>query len=118
MTQHVCEICGRPATVTVRRIVPGQPARLEYLCDTHAAEARQSASFGSGLFDDFFERFFGDTLGGRLERASEPPTRRRASEQVDITRLFSEATNEQLQRAAQQAMQWGRQQLEVTVLAD
>jgi ATP-dependent Clp protease ATP-binding subunit ClpC len=103
-----CDVCGvRPATVTVRRVVPGEPPRIEHLCDIHAAEARgaRGTPFGGGsLFDDFFGRFFGEEPrgtrgGGRVSR--------RQAEQVDVTRFFSDATRELLQRAAQRAVEWG-----------
>jgi ATP-dependent Clp protease ATP-binding subunit ClpC len=108
MDSRPCDVCGvRPATVTVRRVVPGEPPRIEHLCDIHAAEARgaRGTPFGGGsLFDDFFGRFFGEEPrgtrgGGRVSR--------RQAEQVDVTRFFSDATRELLQRAAQRAVEWG-----------
>jgi ATP-dependent Clp protease ATP-binding subunit ClpC len=109
MARRLCDVCGvRPATVTLRRIVPGEPPRTEHLCEVHAAEARGAgrSPFGGGsLFDEFFGRFFGDEepLGARGGGAAP----RRQAEQVDITRFFSDSTNELLQRAARQAVEWG-----------
>src|SRR3712207_5557792 len=109
MASRLCDVCGvRPATVTLRRIVPGEPPRTEHLCEVHAAEARGAgrSPFGGGsLFDEFFGRFFGDEepLGARGGGAAP----RRQAEQVDITRFFSDSTNELLQRAARQAVEWG-----------
>jgi ATP-dependent Clp protease ATP-binding subunit ClpC len=109
----MCDVCGvRPAAVAVRRVSPGQPARVEHLCGLHAAEARGARSpFGGGsLFDEFFGSFFDDepatgTGAGPGARGAAP--RRGRVEQVDITRYFSDATNELLQRAARRAMERG-----------
>jgi ATP-dependent Clp protease ATP-binding subunit ClpC len=47
MAQRMCDVCGvRPATVTRRRIVPGEPQRIENLCEVHAAEARGRPALG------------------------------------------------------------------------
>lgn len=41
MATTMCEVCGvRPASVALRRIVPGEEPRIEYLCGMHAAEVR------------------------------------------------------------------------------
>jgi len=114
MATRMCEVCGaRPATVTLRRIVPGEDPRIEHLCEVHAAAARGErsrlggSSLGGGsLFDDFFSRFFeegasGGTGRSGAGRSSVVPERR--AEQVDITQLFSDSTDELLQRAARQA---------------
>ena len=55
--------------------------------------------------DDFFGRFFDDDPLGGARGGTTPP--RRQAEQVDITRFFSDSTTELLQRAAQQAVEWG-----------
>ncbi|MDQ3863421.1 MAG: ATP-dependent Clp protease ATP-binding subunit, partial [Actinomycetota bacterium] len=115
MAARMCDVCGvRPATVTIRRIVPGGQTRIEHLCEIHAAEARgQRSSFGrsplggGSLFDDFFSRFFDTPEGGGVGE----PTRRTTSprsraEQVDITQFFSDSTSALLQRAAQRASEW------------
>jgi len=113
MSTVMCDVCGvRPAVVTVRRIVPGQAPRVERLCELHAAQARggspgSSSPFGGGsLFDEFFGRFFDEEPLGGSRRGTVAAPRRRA-EQVDITRFFSGATTELLQRAAQRAADWG-----------
>src|ERR671916_212560 len=117
MATRMCETCGvRPATVAIRHIVPGESPRIEHLCEVHAAEARGGRSRfggsplgGGSLFDDFFSRFFEEGAAGAVgrsaERSSVVPERR--AEQVDITQLFSDTTDELLQRAARQAAQWG-----------
>src|SRR5215210_4463892 len=116
MATRMCDVCGiRPAVVTVRRIVPGEEPRIEHLCEIHAAEARDgrspfggSPTGGGSLFDDFFGRFFDEEpigTGGSSRRGGVVP--RRQTEQVDITQFFSDATSELLQRAAQQAVEWG-----------
>src|SRR5215211_2895890 len=118
MATRMCEVCGvRPATVAIRRIVPGEPPRIEHLCDVHAAEASGGRSrsrgspLGSGsLFDDFFGRFFEEGASGGAGRSSagrRSVAPERSAEQVDITQLFSDSTNELLQRAARQAAEWG-----------
>src|SRR5918993_722437 len=116
MATRMCDVCGiRPAVVTVRRIIPGEGQRVEHLCEIHAAEAGAGRSAfgdrsplgGGSLFDDFFGRFFDQeptaAAGGGRGMAS--PTRQ--AEQVDITQFFSDSTTQLLQRAAQQALEWG-----------
>src|ERR687893_625232 len=116
--RRMCDVCGvRPAVTTMRRIAPGEPPRTEYLCEVHAAQARGGrtpfggrSSFGGGgsLFDDFFNRFFDEAPGGRsLGAPAGRAPQRSGAEQVDITQFFSDSTSELLQRAAQQAAEWG-----------
>jgi ATP-dependent Clp protease ATP-binding subunit ClpC len=118
MATRMCEVCGvRPATVAIRRIVPGEPPRIEHLCEVHAAEARGGRSRprgsplgGGSLFDDFFGRFFEEGASGGAGRSSagrRSVAPERSAEQVDITQLFLDSTNELLQRAARQAAEWG-----------
>ena len=110
MASRLCDVCGvRPAVITVRRMSPRGSPRTEHLCEVHAAEARGLGSpfgrpqFGGGsLFDEFFGRFIDE---GSLRAGGADPRRR--TEQVDITRLFSDSTTELLQRAARQAVEWG-----------
>ncbi len=113
MATRFCDACGvRPAVVTVRRVVPGEPPRVEHLCEVHAAEARGGRSAfggplgGGSLFDDFFNRFF-----DAPEESRAAPGRGGASagrrEQVDITQFFSDSTSELLRRAAEKAVEWG-----------
>src|SRR5918996_1734148 len=116
MATRMCDVCGiRPAVVTVRRVVPGEGQRVEHLCEIHAAEAGAGRSAfgdrsplgGGSLFDDFFGRFFDQepTAGAGGGRGMASPTRQ--AEQVDITQFFSDSTTQLLQRAAQQALEWG-----------
>src|SRR5215218_2124688 len=114
MATRMCDVCGiRPAVVTVRRVVPGEGQRVEHLCEIHAAEAGAGRSSfggrsplgGGSLFDDCFGRFFDEDPLGRA-RGGGMATPRQA-EQVDITRFFSDSTTQLLQRAAQQALEWG-----------
>jgi ATP-dependent Clp protease ATP-binding subunit ClpC len=115
MATRMCDVCGiRPAVVTVRRIVPGEGQRVEHLCEIHAAEAGVNSGRsgfggsplgGGSLFDDFFGRFFDDdSFGGTRRIGTSSP---RQAEQVDITQYFSDSTTNLLQRAAQQAVEWG-----------
>src|SRR5215210_5989608 len=118
--RRMCDVCGiRPAVVTVRRIVPGEPPRIENLCEVHAAEARRAGGRsplggsplgggGGSLFDDFFGRFFDEEpLGTSGYSRGGTAVPRRQAEQVDITQFFSDSTTVLLQRAAQQAVEWG-----------
>src|SRR4028118_663646 len=111
--KRMCDVCGvRPAVTAVRRIVPKESPRTEYLCEVHAAQARggrHSSLFeggGGGLFDDFFNSFF-DEGPRRIPVGGGGASPRRQAEQVDITQFFSDSTSELLQRAAQQAAEWG-----------
>ncbi len=112
MATTMCDVCGiRPAVMTVRRTAPGEPTRIEHLCEVHAAEARGGRSAlggsplgGSSLFDEFFGRFFDEGAQGTVPGRTAAPRR---AEQVDITRYFSDATTEVLQRAARSAMEQG-----------
>jgi ATP-dependent Clp protease ATP-binding subunit ClpC len=112
MATRMCDVCGvRPAVVAVRRTVPGEGQTVQYLCEVHAAEARggrppfgRSPLGGGSLFDDFFDRFFDEGSPGI---GGTPTAARRQAEQVDVTQFFSAATTELLQRAAQQALDWG-----------
>ena len=120
MATRMCDVCGiRPAVVTVRRIIPGEGERVEHLCEIHAAEAGvlggsafEGSPLGGGrlgrgsLFDDFFGKFFDDEPFGTT-RGGGGMAPRRQTEQIDITQYFSDATTELLQRAAQQAVEWG-----------
>ena len=114
MATRMCDVCGiRPAVVTVRRVVPGEGQRVEHLCEIHAAEAGVGRSTfggrsplgGGSLFDDFFDRFFDEEPRGSARGGGVVP--RRQAEQVDITQFFNDSTTELLQRAAQQAVEWG-----------
>jgi ATP-dependent Clp protease ATP-binding subunit ClpC len=113
--RRMCDVCGvRPAVTTMRRIGPGEAPRTQYLCEVHAAQARggrtpfggRSSIGGGGLFDDFFNRFF-DEGPRRIPIGGGGASPGRQAEQVDITQFFSDSTSELLQRAAQQAAEWG-----------
>ncbi|HZY65263.1 MAG TPA: AAA family ATPase [Rubrobacteraceae bacterium] len=109
MVKRSCDICGRPATTAIRRVVPGQAPRVEHLCEAHAAQAsRGRTGFGGSPFDDFFNRFFDEGPRGGPARAAMPGRR---TEQVDITQFFSDATDALLQRGAEQAVEWGSRDL-------
>src|SRR5215217_4376016 len=114
MATRMCDVCGiRPAVVTVGRVIPGEGQRVEHLCEIHAAEAGVGRSTfggrsplgGGSLFDDFFDRFFDEEPRGETRGGGVVP--RRQAEQVDITQFFNDSTTELLQRAAQQAVEWG-----------
>jgi ATP-dependent Clp protease ATP-binding subunit ClpC len=115
--QHVCQRHGRPAVASRVRLRPDGTQEVEYLCEIDLAEerARSASPFGRGFFDDFFSDFFGDARAGADEGArgvpgQAPPaaTARPAEvERVDITKYFSDAMRQLLQRAAQTAVEWG-----------
>ncbi|MDP8973448.1 MAG: AAA family ATPase [Actinomycetota bacterium] len=113
--RRMCDVCGvRSAVTTMRRIAPGEAPRTEYLCEVHAARARggrapfggRSSFGGNSLFDDFFNRFY-DEGPRRIPIGGGGASPGRQAEQVDITQFFSDSTSELLQRAAQQAAEWG-----------
>ena len=110
---RMCDVCGiRPAVGTIQRIRPGQPPETLHLCQIHLAEQRaMSSGFGGlGMFDDFFSRFFSEPVGvsgGGGGSTGGRPGGSRGVEQTDITQLFSDATRDLLQRAAQTAAEWG-----------
>src|ERR671920_474734 len=60
---------------------------------------------GGSLFDDFFDRFLDEEPRGSPSGGGVVP--RRQAEQVDITQFFNDSTTELLQRAAEQAVEWG-----------
>ncbi len=113
--RRMCDVCGvRPAVTTMRRIASGEAPMAEYFCEVHAARARggrtpfggRSSFGGNSLFDDFFNRF-SDEGPRRIPIGSGEASSGRQAEQVDITQFFSDSTSELLQRAAQQAAEWG-----------
>ena len=87
--RRMCDVCGvRPAVTAVRRIVSGRAARMEYLCEVHAAQARGGRSpFGGGgsFFDDFFNRVFEEGPRRIPVDQGAGASRGRQTEQVDIT---------------------------------
>ena len=120
MAAQMCQRCGqRPAVATVRRAGPTGEVQEQNLCEVCLADlgltetgrfGRPGASrLGGSLFDEFFSDFFDRGLGGAEPSApGRLATRpRRRVEQVDVTEVFSDATRELLQRAAQQAVEWG-----------
>src|SRR5918999_2523256 len=116
MSQRMCDVCGiRPAVGTVRRVRPGQAPETLNLCEIHMAERRRGGSdFGGlGLFDDFFSRFFAEPSAA-TGRTMAPPESR--VEQIDVTQLFSDATRDLLQRAAERAVEWGSLDLDTAHL--
>src|SRR5215213_3021240 len=98
MAESPCEVCGRPATARIRRMGSGEPPRVVYLCDIHAAEVEEGpSSSGGNLFDDFFGRFFhGDEE--RQEMPSGDTVSESQAEQVNVTQFFSDATHDLVQR--------------------
>jgi ATP-dependent Clp protease ATP-binding subunit ClpC len=103
----------------VRRSLPNGQQETQYLCEVCLQElgladklprGRGPGGFGrSGFFDDFFSDFMGE-FPDRRPRGGTGNTsapEKQKVEQVDITEYFSDATRELLQRAAQQALEWG-----------
>ncbi len=119
MATRMCEIDGiRPAVATVRISQNGEERTIA-VCEEHLRELQGRSRAGarppfggrSSRFDEFFADFFGDTaFGGRGPGGGGGTTTtraRRPAEQIDVTQYFSDATRQLLQRAAQQAMEWG-----------
>ena len=112
---RMCDICGvRPAVGTIQRVRSGQSPQTLHLCEIHLAEQRMpglgSGFGGLSIFDDFFSRFLGNSPGTGTVRST--PRSERRVEQVDVTELFSDATNELLQRAARTAVDWGNRDID------
>src|SRR5438552_7042984 len=101
--EHLCQRHGRPAVASRVRLRPDGTQETEYLCELDLAEERMSSRLGGrSLFDEFFSDFFDRTPStGRVAAPA------RQVERVDVTQLFSDATRELLQRAAQTALEWG-----------
>jgi ATP-dependent Clp protease ATP-binding subunit ClpC len=134
-----CAVCGRPATtqLTVRE---GGQTREVALCDEHYAEA-MGRSFGrspleslfggglfsGGLFDDF-QGFFGDRGSPFGERGGSPGStgsagssvrvlpqaarRQRSREAVDLKSFLNEAAMDLLQKAAENAVEYGKDEVD------
>jgi ATP-dependent Clp protease ATP-binding subunit ClpC len=114
MPEMLCDRCGvRPAVAAVRRSTPGERPVVQRLCPVCLREGHPAVS-GSrgGPFDDFFHALLAQ-LPGAPDRANEhdepapPPVN-----QVDITKLFSDATRALLHRAAERALDAGEPDLE------
>ena len=107
MATPLCDIDGsRPAVATVRIRENGGTVTRN-LCEEHLAEVRAvgaGSCGGRSLFDEFFSDFFEDSAAGGRQVGRDAPGR---VEQIDVTEYFSDATRELLQRAAQQAVEWG-----------
>ena len=111
MAQYMCDICGvRPATVRVPVLQNGQERQID-VCDFHYAQLmrhQQALSpleslFRGGLFDDLLRSGMGDQSG------SLPQPRSGARESVNLEQQFSDQAREILQRAAERAVQAGKQ---------
>jgi ATP-dependent Clp protease ATP-binding subunit ClpC len=131
-----CAVCGRPATtqLTVRE---GGQTREVALCDEHYAEA-MGRSFGrspleslfggglfsGGLFDDF-QGFFGDrgspfgerggstgSAGSSVRVLPQAARRQRSREAVDLKSFLNEAAMELLQKAAENAVEYGKDEVD------
>src|SRR4029079_6829031 len=118
MATTMCEIDRvRPAVATVRISQNGEERAIA-VCEEHLRELQGRSRAGArspfgrrSRFDEFFADFFGDSaFGARGPGAGGGTTTtrpRRPAEQIDVTQYFSDATRQLLQRAAQQAMEWG-----------
>ncbi len=129
MAVNICEIChSRPATVRVRVSRDGREQVME-LCDVDYARLRQrerrAQSPLESLFGGFYEDVFGPFGGmegfglggnGGAREPGEPSPlarrRRRDREAIDVSEYLSEQTRELLQRAAQQAVEWGKREVD------
>jgi ATP-dependent Clp protease ATP-binding subunit ClpC len=116
VAERTCTRCGiNPAVTPVRRIAPGRGPVVEHLCGQCLAEtASRSGPGRNGLFDEFLRQFLAGQVpegvgepGGRGQHPHGGPVN-----QIDITRLFSTATKTLIQRAATNAADTGRTDLE------
>lgn len=116
MPQQVCDICHkRPATVRVTVLENGQRKPLD-VCDYDYNQLTRhqryisplESLFRSGLFDDFFgDRFDNGNLADALSRRQ-----MRDRETVNLNDYLSEQTKEFLQRAAEQAVEFGKREVD------
>jgi ATP-dependent Clp protease ATP-binding subunit ClpC len=118
-----CIICGRPATtqVTIRE---GGTARQVALCDEHYAETMGGGMSGSPLESLFhggmmepFQSFFGGNrrslFGDRAQAFGGTPARRqRSREAVDLRSFLNEAAMDLLQKAAERALEFGKDEVD------
>ena len=77
--RRMCDVCGvRPAVTTMKRIAPGEPPRTEYLCEVHAAQAREGRT----------------PLGGRSSFGGAAASRRTIQRRVDnnLSRMVLEGS--------------------------
>ena len=111
MAQRMCDICGvRPAAIRVAVLQNNQERELD-ICDYHYAQLMRhqrtlsplESLFQGGLLDDFMQGGGANTprMGGRR---GTPGT-----DAVNLQDHFSDQAKEILQRAAERAVQSGRQ---------
>ena len=108
MPQTKCDVCKqRPATHQITSVKNGQRQRLN-LCKQDYLKYKQSKSrsafdqlfSGSSLFDEFFE--------GAPSGFGRDFSRSRQREAKDISEYFSDQTKDLIQKAAQKAVDLGR----------
>ncbi|HVP22406.1 MAG TPA: AAA family ATPase [Conexivisphaerales archaeon] len=109
----MCDICKkRPATAQVTVIENGK-RKVLHVCEQDLRRLQQSASpfdrmFGGSLFDELFPGM--DDFGGFSSGEEKPFSRHR--EAVDIDQYLSEHTKELLQKAAQTAQEFNRDEVD------
>src|SRR5215203_2725421 len=70
MDAKPCEICGKePATPVLKPTAAGEPERVEWLCDVHAAEAHTGRG---NLLDDIARLLNSEEDFGDVEESEEP----------------------------------------------
>jgi len=110
---EMCDICKkRPATAQVTVIENGK-RKVLHVCEQDLRRLQQSASpfdrmFGGSLFDELFPGM--DDFGGFSSGEEKPFSRHR--EAVDIDQYLSEHTKELLQKAAQTAQEFNRDEVD------
>ncbi|HEV2573219.1 MAG TPA: ATP-dependent Clp protease ATP-binding subunit [Beijerinckiaceae bacterium] len=111
MAQRMCDICGvRPAAIRVAVLQNNQERELD-ICDYHYAQLMRhqrtlsplESLFQGGLLDDFMQG--GGSNAPRMGGRRGTP----GTDSVNLQDHFSEQAKEILQRAAERAVQSGRQ---------
>ena len=108
----ICDRCQtRAAVATVRQVTPGRRPIVRNLCRVCLAEGRVAPPGATrrGLFDEFLAQVSNqvpEDAGGTPAGVPQPV------QQTDITRFFSDATRQLLQRAAHGAAERGSLELD------
>jgi ATP-dependent Clp protease ATP-binding subunit ClpC len=116
MAQQVCDICHkRPATVRVTVLENGRRKPLD-VCDydyNRLTRHQQYISPLESLFQDgLLDDFFGDRSDGSLFNTLGRTRSVRDRETINLNDYLSEQTKEFLQRAAEKAIEFGKQEVD------
>jgi ATP-dependent Clp protease ATP-binding subunit ClpC len=119
-----CSVCGKPATTQVTLSENGKQRQIA-LCDEHYAELVGSRGRGMSPLESLFgggggsmfERFFDDSWSpfegsGTGRETRQPASSRRSREAVDLRSFLSQAALERLQAAAENALEYGKDEVD------